>query len=242
MIEIDSLSIKDRKGNRLLDEMEFYIDSEDLTIICGQPGSGKTLLMKAMKGIISEDLKLEGKIRKKGDIGLIFQEPRKQMVRRNVKMEAAFDLENKALSREMIEARIEKYSDFLGAKDLLHKDIDELSHGELTKVAILSTLVREPDILLLDEPISTLDHDNRMMLLNIIRGLRKRDTKVLIAEHDIRDLVEITDKIILLKDGSVLSIGEPEEMKLSLYKEGVKIPFEWKLDILTEEEHYEDKD
>ncbi len=232
MIDISAFSIKDRREDRLLDDIDMKLDFDKVTVICGKPGSGKTLLLKAIKGIISEGLEHEGEIETDGRTGLIFQEPRKQLVRRNVKMEAAFDLENRCYTRKEIESRIGEYADFLDAEHLLQKDIDELSHGELTKTALLSTLVNEPDIILFDEPLSTLDHANREMLLELIRKLKQNGTSIVIAEHDLRDIVDLSDRIILLRDGKVLKDGEPEDLKTELYEEGVKIPFEWELEVL----------
>ncbi|MEF8832420.1 MAG: ABC transporter ATP-binding protein [Candidatus Thermoplasmatota archaeon] len=236
MIEINSLSIIDRNEDRLLDDLNLKIEEGKTTLICGEPGSGKTLLLKAIKGLVSEGLEKKGDIKTEGEVGLIFQEPRKQMVRRNVKMEAAFDLENRRFSREQIEKKIEEYSRFLKAEHLLNKDIDEISHGELTKTAILSTLVTEPDIILFDEPLSSLDHPNRKMLLEILERLREKGTTIVIAEHDIRDLIDLSDRMILLKDGDILEDGDPKENKTMLYREGIKIPFGWELELEAKEE------
>jgi len=226
----------DRRGDRLLDELNFKIKEGEITVICGEPGSGKTLLLKAIKGVVSEGLEPEGDIQTEGRAGLIFQEPRKQMVRRNVKMEAAFDLENRCFSKKKIEQKIEKYSKFLQAKHLLDRDIDEISHGELTKTAILSILVTEPEIILFDEPLSSLDHPNRNKLLEIIKKLKEREATIVIAEHDVRDLVDICDNMILLKDGSILDEGDPISMKTMLYREGIKIPFHWELKMESRED------
>lgn len=224
----------DRKEDRLLDDLDIEIEEGKTTLICGEPGSGKTILLKAIKGVISEGLKQRGKIETRGEVGLIFQEPRKQMVRRDVKMEAAFDLENRCYSREKMEKKIEEYSRFLEIEHLLGRDIDEISHGELTKTAILSTLVTEPDIILFDEPFSSLDHPNRKMVLEIIEKLNEKGTTIVIAEHDIRDLIDISDRIILLKGGDILEDGDPREKKTMLYREGIKIPFKWELELEAE--------
>jgi len=231
MIEIRSFSIIDRKGDRLLDDLNLKIEEGETTLICGEPGSGKTLLLKAMKGLVSEGLERKGYIKTKRRAGIIFQEPRKQLVRNNVKMEAAFDLENRCFPRKKIEKKIGKYAKFLRAEHLLNRDIDEISQGELTKIAILSILVTEPKIILFDEPLSSLDHPNKKMLLEIIRRLKEKGITIVIAEHDLRDLIDICDRIILLKDGSVLEDGEPLETKTMLYREGIKIPFSWELKI-----------
>ncbi len=235
MIEINSFSIVNRNRDRLLDDLNFKIGEGDITVICGEPGSGKTLLLKAIKGVVSEGLEKRGEIQTEGKAGLIFQEPRKQMVRSNVKMEAAFDLENRCFSKKKIEEKIEKYSKFLQAEHLLEKDIDEISHGELTKTAILSVLVTEPDIILFDEPLSSLDHPNRNKLLEIIKKLKEKGTTIVIAEHDLRDLVDVCDEVVLLKNGYILEEGDPLDMKRNLYREGIKIPVHWELEMEARE-------
>ncbi len=229
MIKIDNLSIKTHEGKLLLDDINLNIDSGETTLICGEPGSGKTLLLKSIKELLGDGLNVKGKIKKNGKIGIVFQEPEKQIVRRKVRSDVAFELENQALSRDEIEKRIEKYSSMLKADHLLDRNIDELSHGEVTKVAILSTVVSEPDVILLDEPLSPLDYRNQMIVLDVIEKLKEEGITVLIAEHDIRDLYDKTDRIILLNSGKLIGSGEPDELLDRLLMSGIKLPFELEL-------------
>ncbi|MBS3817123.1 MAG: ABC transporter ATP-binding protein [Candidatus Thermoplasmatota archaeon] len=231
MIRVDSLSIEDGEGNRLLQDMTFKIEEGETVLICGEPGSGKTLLLKAIQGIVSEGLKQIGDIEKEGKTGLLFQDPEKQMVRRKVRMEAAFDLENLSLPRDGIKNRIQKYASILEISTLLDKDINDLSHGERTQAALLSVLVSEPEILLLDEPLSSLDHSNQKHLMDSIERLKNRGSTIVIAEHDVRDLIEMSDRVLLVKKGRILKNCRPEEAKTPLYEEGVKLPFDWELDV-----------
>lgn len=237
MIRVDSLSIEDGEGNRLLQDMTFKIEEGETVLICGEPGSGKTLLLKAIQGIVSEGLKQIGDIEKEGKTGLLFQDPEKQMVRRKVRMEAAFDLENLSLPRDGIKNRIQKYASILEISTLLDKDINDLSHGERTQAALLSVLVSEPEILLLDEPLSSLDHSNQKHLMDSIERLKNRGSTIVIAEHDVRDLIEMSDRVLLVKKGRILKNCRPEEAKTPLYEEGVKLPFDWELDVLMRGEH-----
>ncbi len=229
MIEIDKLSVKDYEGKLLLEELDLKINRGETTLICGEPGSGKTILLKAVKGILGGGLKTEGEIKRKGRIGIVFQEPEKQIVRRNVRLDAAFELENRGLPLDEIKDRIKKYSKMLKADHLLNRDIEELSHGELTKVALLSTMVTEPEIILLDEPLSPLDHKNQKIVLESIKKLKKEGITIVIAEHDIRDLYGESDRVILLKDGKIDSTGGIEEMSSTLIRNGIKLPFELEL-------------
>ncbi len=231
MIDVNSLSIIDGKGNRLLRNLNLKIHEDKTTLICGEPGSGKTLLLKALTGLIPEGMNKKGSVKKEGNTGLVFQNPEKQIVRSNVRMEAAFDLENRSLPRNKIVKRIEKYADLISAEHLLDRDIQNLSHGETTKAALLSVLVREPEIVLFDEPLSSLDYSNQKLLLDSIDRLRETGTTVVIAEHDLRDLVQRSDRAIILKDGEIVENCRVGDAKGRLYKEGLKLPFDWELEI-----------
>ncbi|MBS3781589.1 MAG: ABC transporter ATP-binding protein [Candidatus Thermoplasmatota archaeon] len=226
MIKISDLSVKDHEGKLLLKEIDLDIKRGETTLICGEPGSGKTILLKAIKGLLGDDLSLEGDIESEGKIGMVFQEPEKQVVRRKVKLDVAFELENAGLSVQKMEKRIDRYSSILKTDHLLDRNIDELSHGEITKVALLSTMVSEPDIILLDEPLSPLDRRNQKLVLESIHKLKEQDITVIIAEHDIRDMYHYADKVILLKEGKLKRSGTPKEMYVELVKHGIKVPFE----------------
>lgn len=236
MIRINDFSVKDHEGRLLLKVPELNIDRGETILICGEPGSGKTLLLKAIKGLLGDGLSLEGDIEREGKIGMVFQEPEKQVVRRKVKLDVAFELENAGLPVQKMEERIDRYSSILKAEHLLDRNIEELSHGEITKVALLSALVPEPDMILLDEPLSPLDRRNQKIVLGSINKLREQGITVIIAEHDIRDMYDEADKVILLKDSKIKRMGRPGEMSAELVKHGIKIPFETELKAHLEEE------
>ncbi len=229
MIEIDNLSVKTHEGKRLLNNIDLHINRGETVLLCGEPGSGKTLLLKAIKDLLSDGLNVDGQIKRNGKIGIVFQEPEKQIVRKNVRSDIAFELENAALQRDKIKRRIEKYSSILKADHLLDRNIDELSHGEVTKVAILSTIVSEPDVILLDEPLSPLDNRNQGVVLKCIERLKEEGMTIVISEHDIRDIYDKSDRVILLKDGLLIGSGKPDKMLGTLLMSGIKLPFELEL-------------
>lgn len=230
MIEIDDLTVKTHEGKLLLNAIDLSINRGETVLICGEPGSGKTLLLKAIKELLEDGLSVEGKIERNGKVGIVFQEPEKQIVRRKVRSDVAFELENSAMPIDEIEKRIKKYSSMLNADHLLDRKIDELSHGEITKVAILSMIVSEPDVILLDEPLSPLDYRNQMVVLDAIEELKNEGISILIAEHDIRDLYDKCDRIVLLKSGRLIGSGKPEDMLRTLMMSGIRLPFELELE------------
>lgn len=231
MISVESLTVKDSNKNKILDDVSLKIKKGETLLICGKPGSGKTILLKAIKKLLDyeDGLKVSGKIECEGDVGIVFQHPEKQIVRSKVVRDIAFELENLGLPLDEINKRIKKYTSELKAKNLLSKNTYQLSHGEKTKVALISCVVAEPDVILLDEPFTPLDYENQLLLLESIDRLKSLGKTIVIAEHDVRELLAIADRVIILKNGKIQSVDKPKNLIYDLLNEGIRIPFKTEL-------------
>ena len=126
--------------------------------------------------------------------------------------ELAFGPENFCVSPEEIRARVDGILDLFGLTDMKDRDPNRLSAGEKKLVTIGSVLVLEPGIILLDEPFSLLDKENRRKVMFAIEILRKQGKTVVVVEHD-RNSVARADRWILLEDGRIKSSGPPEKAK-----------------------------
>ena len=228
VLSADSLSVRTADGTRLVRDVSIELDHGETVIVCGPPGSGKTLLTKALKGLLDghDDLRLDGRVERAGTIGYVFQSPRTQLVRQNVRHDVAFGLENRAVPVPEIESRIDQYAEILDAEHLLERSIRALSGGEATKVAILGVLVTEPDVVILDEPIAPLDAPNTRLVLDAVDRLREQGTAILVAEHDLRTLLSRVDRTVLLEDGRVTHRGPLRDVLPALSAAGVKLPFQ----------------
>lgn len=228
VLSASNVTIRTPGGEPLLSDISLELGGGETVLLAGPSGSGKTLLGKALGGLLDSGSSLEmtGTVARHGSVGFLFQNPRTQLVRRDVRQDIAFGLENEGVPPESIDATIREWADRLDGTHLLKRGIDELSRGETAVVALLGTLVTDPDLVILDEPLAPLDDRNRRLVLSVLEELRASETTLLVAEHDTRDLLERVDRALLIQDGQFRERGHPRDVVGSLREAGVRIPFE----------------
>jgi len=119
-------------------------------------------------------------------------------------------------NRRSTESDLEKVYDVLKMLDITHlamRSFDELSAGQHQKVMLARGMVQEPQILLLDEPTANLDIKHQMEVTKILRDLsHKQDIMIIMISHDLNIAAKYSDKVVLMYDGTIFSIGTPEEV------------------------------
>lgn len=199
-----------------------------ITAIFGPSGSGKTTLLRCLTGLerapngfvqMGNDLwqdENQGVYRPLSErpIGYVFQEPR-LFPHYNVRSNLLY-----GYTRIPIEDRrisIEQVVDILGIGHLLERRIHKLSGGEQQRVAIGRALLTSPKLLLLDEPLASLDMQRKQELLPFIRLLhRELHIPVIYVTHAVNEILQLADRVVLLKAGKVLGAGKLDEVFTSL--------------------------
>ena len=199
---------------------ETYLKKKKTQIIglTGGQGSGKTTFLKCLAGledINSGKISLNDRVLNDKDtsvkpnlrkIGFIFQDyplfPHLNVIE-NLKI----NLDKK------YEINLDYYIGLTGLTNLLNRYPHELSGGEQQRVCITRALIREPDLLLMDEPFSNLDSSIKSKIQSeVYKILKKTNTTTILVTHDIKDTFDISDKILVFKAGIVQQYDQPEEM------------------------------
>ena len=228
MLEFINISLTYQK-EIILEDINFSVDKGKIVVLTGNSGSGKSSILKLINGIIPEfyEAKIEGEIKFDGKnireesmakrskyISTIFQNPKTQFYCINTKDELAFGLENRAVSPNMINEIIEKYSKDYQIKDLMDRNIFHLSGGEKQKIAITACSCLDNDIYLFDEPSSSLDEEGLEWLKGILLELKSKNKLVIIAEHRLHYLKNIIDKLYIIKNKKIEEINLNENLNL----------------------------
>ena len=203
---------------RAVDNLNIDIPSGKLIGLLGPSGCGKSTTLYMISGLMEpssgqiffgdEDV-TELPADKRG-IGLVFQNyalyPH-MTIRQNI----LFPLQNMKLTKEEAFERMHKYAKLVGIEELLNRKPKQLSGGQQQRVAIARALVKEPKVLLLDEPLSNLDARLRLQTREEIKRIqRETGITTIFVTHDQEEAMSISDEIVVMKFGVKQQIGQPQ--------------------------------
>ncbi len=201
---------------------DFNLDIADreFVVFVGPSGCGKSTTLRMIAGleeISGGELYIDGKLMndvapKDRDIAMVFQSyalyPH-MTVRENL----AFPLKLRKMPQDQIDAKVNEAAETLGITEFLDRKPKALSGGQRQRVAIGRAIVREPKVLLMDEPLSNLDAKLRNQMRAEIIKLRKRiNTTFVYVTHDQTEAMTLGDRIVIMKDGETQQVGTPQEV------------------------------
>lgn len=230
-IQVNNLSHTYRKGlpeeALALDKVNFFIENEQIIGIIGHTGSGKSTLVQHLNGLLkaeSGEIIIDGEditkpdikmtdIRKK--VGLVFQYPEYQLFEESVERDIAFGPKNLGLSEEEINQRVREAMELvdLDYEKFSQKSPFELSGGQKRRVAIAGVIAMKPKILILDEPTAGLDPKTHKSILSMITDIHKKEKNIIIfISHNMNDIANLSDKVMVMDKGKCLLYGSPKEV------------------------------
>ena len=214
---------KKYKDKEILKNISFDIKEGELICILGPSGCGKTTLLNIIGGFISDfsgdvllsDENINNIPPEKREIATVFQSYG-LFTHKNVIDNVSYGLKLLKIDKNTRENRAKEMLEKVGLASYEKKKIKELSGGEQQRVAIARSMVLNPKLLLLDEPLSNLDVHLRDVMRKEIKKIQKQfGVTMIIVTHDQEDAFKLADRVIVINEGHIEQIGTPEE----LYKE-----------------------
>jgi len=203
--------------------------SDELLGIIGHSGVGKTTLLKVLAGLEKpnagtlkyNDLEITDSnmplLRRNAT--MIFQNP--LFLRGDIFTNVAYGLRLRKVSEPVVKERVKQALEAVRLPGMVDRDARELSGGEQQRVALARALVLDPEVLLLDEPTSNLDPGNASIINDILRE-QSENRVIVIATHDLPQVIRLADKVLFLKNGVISEEGAPDEMEaITRYTENI---------------------
>ena len=212
--------VKSFDGQTVLKGINLDIYENEFVTLLGPSGCGKTTLLRILGGFLDQD---EGSVIFNGEeISNVpaYKRPINTVFQRyalfphlNVYENVAFGLRIKKMSNDLIQPKVDRMLELVGLDGYQKKDVTLLSGGQQQRVAIARALVNEPDVLLLDEPLSALDAKLRKeMQIELKRIQEEVGITFIFVTHDQEEALTMSDKIVVMRDGNIEQIGTPMEI------------------------------
>jgi len=221
MASVKLQGVKKTFDKNIVAVQDFNLDIKDkeFIVLVGPSGCGKSTTLRMIAGL--EDItegtlyigdKLVNDVEPKDrDIAMVFQNYA-LYPHMTVYQNMAFGLKLRKIRKDIIDEKVNEAADILGISELLQRKPKALSGGQRQRVAIGRAIVREPQVFLMDEPLSNLDAKLRNQMRAEIIKLRQRiDTTFIYVTHDQTEAMTLGDRIVIMKDGYIQQIGTPQE-------------------------------
>ena len=227
MISIKNLSFKydyeDENAIQILKDINLEIKEGEFVALLGHNGSGKSTLAKLINGLLlpgQGDVLVDGMntgseeeiwdIRRTA--GMVFQNPDNQLVATIVEDEVAFGPENMGVEPSEIRRRVDRALEDVGMVDYKKNAPHLLSGGQKQRVAIAGILAMSPKYIILDEPTAMLDPSGRREVMDTLIKLNKEEGKTIILITHYMEEAAISDRVVVMEDGSMVLSGTPREV------------------------------
>ena len=217
MLELKDISKK--LDTFTLRKTSFAVEKGEYFILLGESGVGKTVILEIIAGLIKPDtgsvLKNQTDLGnlslKNRGIGLVYQDQAlfpNMTVRENI----AFPMKARSLSRDAIQSKLEELARKMGISDILNQSTTTLSIGQAQRTALARTLSSDPEILLLDEPLSSLDVQAKSELRKLLREINKNGQTIIHVTHDYEEAIALGSRIAVMENGSISQVGSPDDV------------------------------
>ena len=227
--------------NKILNDINLTFEEGKIIGLVGRSGSGKTTLVEMIDALVyptsgevkvgtftvKNKTKIKDINKLRFNVGLVFENSEEQIFNSTVYDEIAFGMKYFKYKTDKIDERVKDALKMVNLSEkYLNKDPFKLSSGEMKKVASASVLAFNPEVLVLDDPWTSLDSKSKKNLLRIIRTLKNRYNKtIIIVSNDTELIHKVVDYVYIINEGAIVKEGKKYEVfKDDLSSYGIKIP------------------
>ncbi len=216
------VTVRAADGRTLLDRVDLSLAAGELCILAGRNGAGKTLLARCLAGIVTPG---EGTVHTEGGRpALVFQDTRSQVLGQTVSDDVSMGPRSAGLSHAAIDQRVVEALERTGLTGMRRRDPFTLSGGEQRRLSIAAMLALRPNLLILDEPFSSLDFEGVKSVLSVVLDLHAEGCGIAVITHDLGKLAAHADRLVLLDRGRVHADGTPADVLAAAPACGLRLP------------------
>lgn len=241
-IIVDNLYYRHYNSEFSLKNINLKIRNE-FVLLTGPSGAGKSTLIYCLTGLIphyirngkmsggvwvdgknTNDTPLEELTKK---VGVVLQNPESQIFGMTVEEDLVFGLENLCIPRHQINKKVNEILSFLELKKYKNMAPEALSGGQKQRLVIGSVLALEPEIIVLDEPLSNLDPWGVRLVVSTLEKLKKAGRTIVLVERKIENVVHLVDRVVALENGKIIADDSPRKFlanKKLVERLGINIP------------------
>jgi ABC-type sugar transport system ATPase subunit len=218
-VELDRLTVRFDQVTAV-DGISLTLEQGEFVVLLGPSGCGKTTALRCIAGlqpVSSGEIRFDGKpvttlLPARRNVAMVFQFVSLYphlTVRQNI----AFPLRARGLSRREIKEKVDWVAKVFAVEDILTRYPTALPPGARQKAALARALVRDPQVLLLDEPLSAVDEQYREEMRWELRHLQKQlGVTTVYVTHDQREAMSLADRVVLMRDGRIVQAGPPADL------------------------------
>jgi iron(III) transport system ATP-binding protein len=225
-LDVRDLSKQFATGRPAVDGVSFHVPSGEIVVLLGPSGCGKTTTLRCVAGLEqasagrvsiggrlvsapTDGVQVPARLR---NIGMVFQSYA-VWPHMTVKQNVAYPLRHRRVARAEVERKTADVLALVGLTEFADRSVVSLSGGQMQRVALARSLVYEPQLLLLDEPLSNLDAQLRLRLRDDLRRIIKQaGVTAVYVTHDQAEAVVLGDRIGVMRDGKLLQMAAPDEL------------------------------
>jgi molybdopterin-binding protein len=206
-------------GEFTLNNVSFTVNQGDYFMLLGPSGAGKSMILEVIAGLIRpdsgniylENIDITQKPIGGREVGLVFQDYA-AFPHMSVYNNIAYPLRRKGVKGKHLHRRVIELAEKLSINHLLNRNPQTLSGGEVQRMVLARTLALEPKILLLDEPLSSLDVQLRVGLRSVLRQINREGTTIIHVTHDYEEAISLANRVAVVNNGIIEQCDTAEEI------------------------------